>query len=371
MYRVLIVSIANSAMSGGAMASRSNYDAFTSVADCKIIVLGTTELNYADVRVNAKLSTTRKLISYVTFTPAVNLAAYRRELEKSALQNHDIIFVDSSLLGLLIPSLRRANPNATIVVFYHNIEAASYLSMMNKLNPLHWLRCASIFRAERAASKHSDIRITLHATDGNRLKSMYAATSDLNFPIVYPTPDLGNTTRPIPQDYVLFVGGYYKPNLEAIRFLDSEVAPFVDKSIVAAGFGLGRLARECTLRYVKIIDSPVSLAPWYQHANLVLAPVFSGGGLKTKIIEALSYGKRVVATPAAGVGFERFTEASILISDSSAAFIKHINDSEICGMKPCILEEYTANFSVNSRTEKVTALFRLVDEIKGKRAQFA
>ena len=55
---------------------------------------------------------------------------------------------------------------------------------------------------------------------------------------------------------------------------------------------------------VRVIGEVASLAPWYAGARAVIAPIFEGSGMKTKVAEALMHGKKVIGTPEAFAGYE-------------------------------------------------------------------
>ena len=71
------------------------------------------------------------------------------------------------------------------------------------------------------------------------------------------------------------------------------------------GRGFDAHSAELTRSNVVIVGAVDDLAPWYAGASLVLAPVFSGGGMKVKIAEALMHGKRVLASRSAAIGYEQ------------------------------------------------------------------
>ncbi|HSF13623.1 MAG TPA: glycosyltransferase, partial [Erythrobacter sp.] len=60
------------------------------------------------------------------------------------------------------------------------------------------------------------------------------------------------------------------------------------------------------------------LSPWYAGAALVIAPILSGSGMKTKVAEALMHGKRVAGTSEAFVGYGAEVLAANHLCDDSA-----------------------------------------------------
>jgi glycosyltransferase involved in cell wall biosynthesis len=72
---------------------------------------------------------------------------------------------------------------------------------------------------------------------------------------------------------------------------------------VGRGFEAYRseLEREGKVQVVGAVDH---LADWYRNAHFVIAPIFDGSGMKTKVAEALMYGKKIIGTPEAFSGYD-------------------------------------------------------------------
>lgn len=104
---------------------------------------------------------------------------------------------------------------------------------------------------------------------------------------------------------LLFVGSLdYFPNEEAARQLATQLAPLLQRQpglpigITIAGRaappGLDALLRNAPgISYLPDVDT---LAPLYAASRLVLVPLRSGGGTKTKVLEALAHRRAVIAT---------------------------------------------------------------------------
>jgi glycosyltransferase involved in cell wall biosynthesis len=350
MLKVLIVSLANSSLSGGSVASRSNFEALRDAIQGEMTIIGPADLDYATHHYMPAPTAAGKLASYGALRPAINYAAALASIRKAMRMPPDLVFLDSSLLGPLVPDLRRLFPGSRVVTFFHNIESTAYFSMMSRTNPMSWLRVLSMVRAERAAA-NSDYRIALSMTDDRLMSKMFGVKSDAIWPITYPPADLAERKPDIAGDYVLFVGGYYKPNLEAIAYLAAQIAPHVNKKIVVAGFNLGKIqAQYENHANLVVLDSPPSLASLYQHASLVVAPIFSGGGVKTKIIEAFSYGRIVVASPEAAHGFEKISGHSLRIAAGDAEYIDAINKASAVPADGAIIAEFNRYFSAQAKT---------------------
>jgi hypothetical protein len=85
---------------------------------------------------------------------------------------------------------------------------------------------------------------------------------------------------------------------------------------------VGACCENPTLAY-KTIPSNVKLdgyvndlSSYYKSAVAVVAPIFKGSGMKTKVIEAMSYGKSIIGTDEAFQGIECDFSRAILQKNS-------------------------------------------------------
>src|SRR5215211_106650 len=110
---------------------------------------------------------------------------------------------------------------------------------------------------------------------------------------------------PLKEPYALFVGGAFYANQSGIKWFVENVVPEVSIKTCIVGKGLealrGELERDGKVEVVGAVDE---LGHWYRNAKVVIAPIFDGSGMKTKVAEALMYGKRIIGTREAFSGYE-------------------------------------------------------------------
>ena len=109
----------------------------------------------------------------------------------------------------------------------------------------------------------------------------------------------------MPEAFALFVGGNFYANRVGIAWYARHVAADSPVPVVVVGRGFeslrGSLEIPGKLQVVGAVDN---LQEWYERAQFVIAPIFDGSGMKTKVAEALMFGKKVVGTPEAFSGYE-------------------------------------------------------------------
>ena len=108
--------------------------------------------------------------------------------------------------------------------------------------------------------------------------------------------------------FILFYGKLsYKPNLEAVRLIKEELIPRLNRyegfryRVVIVGLNPPRIPdpRFIYTGFVRFIEQYV------QSCDVMINPVILGGGVKTKVLEALACGKPVVSTESGARGIER------------------------------------------------------------------
>jgi glycosyltransferase involved in cell wall biosynthesis len=127
---------------------------------------------------------------------------------------------------------------------------------------------------------------------------------------------------------LLFVGFMrYGPNIDAVRFLHREIVPIL-RSACREPFTLSLvgmnppawmrdLGREPGIEVTGRVDS---VEPYYRRAAIAVCPIRYGGGTRIKILEAMSFGRPVVATTVGAEGIDAEPGRDILIADTPRAF---------------------------------------------------
>lgn len=133
---------------------------------------------------------------------------------------------------------------------------------------------------------------------------------------------------------LLFVASQTKPNIEGLDWFVEKVWPALVRekpglTLDVAGTvarGMGPMPRG-----VRLLGLVPNLDELYRQCGIVISPLRSGTGLKIKLIEAMSRGKAVVATPVTVQGVEDLVAGSVAVADEPDAFaheILHLADRE-------------------------------------------
>lgn len=126
----------------------------------------------------------------------------------------------------------------------------------------------------------------------------------------------------------LFLGNLsYYPNHDAVVWFCSAILPLIRQrtSIPFEVDIAGRNAPENSEMLVvqagaRFVGGVPDVAPLYAAAHAVIAPLRTGGGSRIKILEAFSYGRPVITTPAGIEGIEAVNGHDVLIRESAEEF---------------------------------------------------
>lgn len=106
----------------------------------------------------------------------------------------------------------------------------------------------------------------------------------------------------------------YKPNLDALKVILNEINPILlshsdfKYKIVVCGKRLPEEMNELkdyadkNIIYAGFVDN---IEMYFKAADIFLNPVQSGGGIKTKIVEAIAYGATVISTSSGAIGIAK------------------------------------------------------------------
>ena len=254
---------------------------------------------------------------------------FLKALKKQILQNkYDYVFLSQSLYGDTAQCIKKVNPNIKIICFFHNIEKQYAKEYMKSSGAIHYPFYYNVKLSEKKAVLNSDYYIVLNERDASLLKSYYGKEASLILPTSF--EDTFQSERSVRAKVVnasdiiyLFVGGAFFANVEAVRWFIKEVLPYVPGKFIVVGKGMDAYYNEWHSDRIEIHGFVNDLSDFYYKATLVVSPIFSGGGMKTKTAEALMYGKTILGTKEAFEGY-KLEKSAMILCDNSKDFISNI-----------------------------------------------
>ena len=314
-----------------------------------------------DLRISGVTRMSAALTGQVDGVDAESIARVLARIERG---DCDSVWLDGSNLGVIAAAVRRRFPRVRVLTFCHNVEARFFLGAWRRgRSPKALGVLLANYQAERAALRCSSDIIALNRRDSELLQRLYRRGADHLLPLA-----VADRMRGVADDALvagdaplLFVGGAFYANQAGIEWFARTVAPALPVRTQVVGHGMEAcredLQRAGTIDVIGAVDD---LEPVYRRARAVIAPIFDGSGMKTKVAEALMFGKRVLGTREAFTGYEEMVGRSGWQCETPADFAAAIGQALAMPVKrldPDLRGLYESDYSaVASRQRLATIL---------------
>ena len=216
------------------------------------------------------------------------------------------VFIEDSFFGNLVKYLKMRFPDIIITAFYHDIGADLFSQWNKNGGILQKIEGRLSIRQEKITQAWADHNVVFNTRDADLYESYYHKRPQAIIPISVEIPyAVGQGVSDSNRKELLFVGTKYYPNIIGIRWFYQQVLPHLSDgiSVKVVGRGMEILREEFTDPRVHVIGEVDDLSEYYRQADIVIAPLFDGGGMKSKTVEAVSFGKCFIGTRESLFGF--------------------------------------------------------------------
>lgn len=239
------------------------------------------------------------------------------------------VFLASSKYGKLAQLIKKKYPNIKIYIFFHNIEK-QYTEEEYKVNP-NWknkiITKVTAFN-EDLSCQFAEKLIVLNQRDNLLLDKYYKKEAHIILPTTFIDkydPLKAKNENVNKQFILLFVGFAFFANIEGIKwFIDSVMPSLQNCKLQIVGNGMDKIFKSS--KNIEVHGFVEDLASFYYNCDIVVLPILSGGGMKTKTAEALMYGCPIVGTKEAFEGYELDYNKIGGIANSSEEMIAQISN---------------------------------------------
>jgi glycosyltransferase involved in cell wall biosynthesis len=198
-------------------------------------------------------------------------------------------------------------------------------SRMERIYRAHLARRTQSF--EIAVSRHMDAIATLTEDDASWFRSVAPSVRTESIPPGVEMPDDALVDRlPQPDTLCILASMEWAPNVEGTQWFAREVLPLIratrpNVELHIAGrnpgseiVSLGKLPR------VTVHGEVEDAAEFRSRYTVSVVPLFSGSGLRIKILEAMAMGRPVVSTTVGAEGIPATAGEHVLIADDARSF---------------------------------------------------
>ncbi|MDN0048742.1 glycosyltransferase [Bacteroides gallinaceum] len=249
------------------------------------------------------------------------LLAFIKHIMK--IKNYDLLYLDHSqmfMYGKYFPKIQK-------ILMAHDVMAQRYERCGN------WLSKKIILSKEKELMSIPNSTVfTFSEKDNSIIMKKYgikAYSTDffLNKDIIEAIPN--NIERKI-----VLMGKWDRPdNLDGLIWFLDKVLSLLDKDIKILIYGkwmpkniMERIKNDSRIEYLGFVENPY---PNIANCLAMISPLFSGAGVKVKVIEALACGTPVIGTKIAFEGISKDFSAFMTQVNNSYAFAKTINTMSI------------------------------------------
>jgi len=244
-------------------------------------------------------------------------------------QTFDIIQLETLFMSPYLETIRKYS-NAKIVLRAHNIEHLIWKRIFEQEKKglkriyLSYLY-KSLEKYERSILNSFDGILPISEKDAGFFRdNTIIPVKSLPFGLT--VPDFSENSPTGSNKTIVHIGAMnWMPNEEGIRWFLYEVWPLLLEKVPDTKLRLaGREMPEWLLNFkengVEILGEVDDATLFLRSGNISIAPLFSGSGIRIKILESMSMGMAVVSTSIGAEGIDYQAGKNILIADTAIEF---------------------------------------------------
>ena len=254
------------------------------------------------------------------------------ELERKLKQkSYDIVQLEGLYLTPYIPVIRK-NSRAKISLRSHNIEneiwKRLYVNEKAVLKKFYYgVLARRIEKMEKKALNQYDFLIPITYRDAVEYQKMGNKSQYKVIQTGIPSAEIAQEIKVRDKRKMYFIGSLdWLPNQEGIMWFVKNVWPMITNFNVHIEFHVA--GRNAPAWFIKAIDKPGIIfhgevkdaKEFADEFDIMVIPLLSGGGMRVKIVEAMSLGKVTVTTTIGSEGLDLIPNYHAIITDDPLDF---------------------------------------------------
>lgn len=237
----------------------------------------------------------------------------------TTINQYDFLYLDHSqmfIYGMYVSSLKK-------ILMSHDVMYQRFLRMRNPLNLM-----AIRYSEKRTLSVDKSVVFTFSKKDSDIIRKIYGKPSLVT--IFFLDRNVINAMPYKIENQIVFFGKWNrKDNFDGlIWFFENVYSKITRKlNILIIGIGLPdsinlSITKNHNVTYLGYTNNPY---PIIANSILLVSPLFSGAGVKVKVVEALACGTPVLGTEISFEGIDSCFKKFMLDAENAADFVKTIN----------------------------------------------
>ena len=247
----------------------------------------------------------------------------------------DLIQLEGLYLTPYLPLIRKES-KIPVVLRAHNIEHEIWQRLSSKLkNPLKRIYLKNLTKRisnfEYDVIDKYDLLVPITKVDEKKFQRMGNSKPSVVIPVGINTDSTRIKSNKEQKNTLFYLGALdWQPNIEGLLWFVKKVWPHIKADYPDLEFHIA--GRNAPSGFHKLVaDDRIifhgeipSAKDFILENKIMIVPLFSGSGMRVKIIEAMSYGKAVVTTRVGAEGIEVINGEHILISDNAVGTIASV-----------------------------------------------
>lgn len=251
-------------------------------------------------------------------------------------QNINIVFIDHLHLAPYGISIKKKFPWVKVILREHNTEYIFWRRVYKEEKNFFkkiviYLQTKKVFSYEAKTSPFFDLCLMVSLLDEKRLKDISPRTRTNVLTVAMDIPNnLDRKKDNIIPESLIYVGNFsWSPNKYGILWFLNNVWPNIKKEFLRAKlFIIGKNPSREILTHrgkdVVVTGYVKDIHPLLLQSEVFLVPLFSGGGIRIKILKAMAMGKPTISTSLGAEGIPARHKKEIIIADNKEEFMDGI-----------------------------------------------
>lgn len=282
--------------------------------------------------------------------------AFRRKLIEMLEQSvYDVVLLESIFVAPYIETIRK-HSKAKVILRAHNVEyliwerVADHMGNPIKKRYLQYLT-RKLKNFEVSTFGQIDGLVPISPVDRDVFRQLGYSGPEFTYPVAMYTADMSHR---LPSEMggrtVSFIGSLdWIPNQEGLIWFVRVVWPLVLKRLPDAVFYIaGRHITEevhgLALKRVRVLGEVEDATAFLQEHPVTVVPLFSGSGMRVKVIEAMALGPIVISTKVGAEGIQYQADRHLLIAEEAEEFAR-----QVCA----VLEDIPAYDQISSNARQL------------------